>query len=307
MPSRQPLIGVTASELVCAAASTPRGRPAPPAMQLPLAYMHAVEVAGGLPVVISPLERRNVDPLLDRLSGLLVSGGPDLDPSFYGADPHAELGPTDRAVDGFEVALCSQAFRRGIPILGICRGAQVLNVAREGTLNQHVPDLPGGLIDHREDETGEVTTHGVRVAPDSRLAAATGGGPIWVNSWHHQAVDRPGLDLRPVAWSVDSVIEAIEAPGGRFALGVQWHAELLLKQDEHLAIFELLVEAARSFADDPAEDEVEDPSPDAARVLPALPPGEGCDPSAVAPRASASGGSRGGDPASAPAENRSPS
>jgi putative glutamine amidotransferase len=243
----KPMIGVTVSEIRRKedAQSVRHGEPAQPEITLGLPYMRAVELAGGLPVALPPLERENVDSLLDHLSGLLLTGGPDLDPSFYGADPHAELGPTDRKVDGFELALCSQAFQRGMPILGICRGAQVLNVAREGTLHQHVPDLAHEVLEHRQAQTGEVTTHEVRVAPDSGLAQTTGGGPVMVNSFHHQAIDRLGLDLRPVAWAVDGVIEAVEALDARFVLGVQWHAETLVDEAEQLALFELLVDAAR--------------------------------------------------------------
>lgn len=245
-----PVIGVTMSETLRTktARQALRGEPAPEEMALALPYMRAVEMAGALPVALTPLQRRNVDSLLDHVSGLLLTGGPDIDPSFYGAEPHPKLGDTDRETDGFEIALCSQAFRRGIPVLGICRGAHVLNVARDGTLHQHVPNFVSDLVDHRDRDADcgrdGLTTHGVRVLPDSRLSRATGGGPVWVNSWHHQAIGRPGLDLRPVAWAVDGVIEAVESTAERFALGIQWHAELLVERPEHLALFEQLVEAA---------------------------------------------------------------
>ncbi len=240
-----PVIGVTLSEIRRKgdAHDARDGEAAQTEITLSLPYMRAIELAGGLPVALPPLERKNVDELLDHVSGLLLTGGPDLHPSFYGAEPHAELGPTDRTVDGFEIALCSQAYRRGLPILGICRGAQVLNVAREGTLHQHVPDVASDLVDHREGETGEAI-HGVRVLPDSGLARATGGGLIDVNSIHHQSIDRLGLELRRVAWAVDGVVEAVEGVEEQFALGVQWHPETLLDAPEQLALFEHLVEAA---------------------------------------------------------------
>jgi len=240
------VIGVTVSEIRRKqdAQSVRHGEPAQTEITLGLPYMRAVELAGGLPVALPPLERKNVDSLLDNISGLLLTGGPDLHPSFYGAEPHPELGPTDHGVDGFEIALCSQAYRRHIPILGICRGAQVLNVAREGTLHQHVPDLTHDMVEHRQAATGDVTTHEVRVSPDSALAQTTGGGPVKVNSFHHQAIDRLGRDLRAVAWAPDGVIEAVERIDGRFALGVQWHAETLVDEAEQLALFELLVESA---------------------------------------------------------------
>jgi len=245
-PTSKPLIGVTVSEIRSKedAQRVPHGEPKQTEMTLGLAYMRAVERAGGLPVALPPIATSNVDGLLDHLSGLVLTGGPDLDPSCYGAEPHPELGPTDASVDAFEIALCKSADRRGMPILGICRGAQVLNVARQGTLHQHLPDLVHG-IEHRQLEPGDRTTHEVRVAPDSSLAQTTGGGPVNVNSFHHQAIDRLGLDLRPVAWTKDGVIEAVEDDRAGFVLGVQWHAETLVEEAEQLALFERLVQASR--------------------------------------------------------------
>jgi putative glutamine amidotransferase len=243
----RPVIGVTVSEIRRKedVQRIRHGEPMQTEMTLGLSYMRAVEMAGGLPVALPPLTTENVDALLDHLSGLLLTGGPDLDPSSYGAAPHPELGPTDPVVDAFEIALCKYAYRRRMPILGICRGAQLLNVARQGTLHQHVPELTNGAVTHRQAEVGSRTSHEVRVAPDSSLAQTTGGGPVQVNSFHHQAIDRIGLDLRAVAWSGDGLIEAIEAKDARFALGVQWHAETLVADAEQLALFERLVEASK--------------------------------------------------------------
>jgi len=243
------MIGVTVSEIRAKedAQRVRHGEPTQTEMTLGLSYMRAIERAGGLPVALPPLTSENVDPLLDRLSGLLLTGGPDLDPACYGAEPHPELGPIDHDVDVFEIALCRRADRRGIPILGICRGAQVLNVARQGSLIQHLPDTISATIEHRQPEPGDRTTHEVRVAPDSGLAQTTGGGPVQVNSFHHQAIDRLGVGLRPVAWAQDGVIEAVETVEGQeghFVLGVQWHAETLIDEAEQLALFERLVQAA---------------------------------------------------------------
>jgi len=260
----KPIIGVTVSEIRAKedAQRVRHGEPTQTEMTLGLAYMRAIERAGGLPVALPPLKNENVDPLLDQLSGLLLTGGPDLDPACYGAEPHPELGPIDHDVDVFEVALCRQADRRGMPILGICRGAQVLNVARQGSLIQHLPEiLSSGAIEHRQVEPGDRTTHVVQVAPDSGLAQTTGGGPVDVNSFHHQAIDRLGLGLRAVAWAQDGVIEAIEADeeqGGHFVLGVQWHAETLIEEAEQLALFERLVAAAELTAQSSSEQEEED-------------------------------------------------
>ena len=260
----KPIIGVTVSEIRAKedAQRVRHGEPTQTEMTLGLAYMRAIERAGGLPVALPPLKNENVDPLLDQLSGLLLTGGPDLDPACYGAEPHPELGPIDHDVDVFEVALCRQADRRGMPILGICRGAQVLNVARQGSLIQHLPEiLSSGAIEHRQVEPGDRTTHVVQVAPDSGLAQTTGGGPVDVNSFHHQAIDRLGLGLRAVAWAQDGVIEAIEADeeqGGHFVLGVQWHAETLIEEAEQLALFERLVAAAELTVQSSSEQEEED-------------------------------------------------
>lgn len=242
----KPLIGVTVSEIRCKerAQSVAHGEPTQTEMTLGLDYMRAVERAGGLPVALAPLADSSVEQLLEHLDGLLITGGPDMDPAAYGAAPHPELGPTDRDVDAFELALCRQADARGMPILGICRGAQVLNVARGGTLHQHIPDLNGGALEHRQCEPGYQITHDVQVAPDSSLAQTTGGGPVEVNSFHHQTVDRLGVGLRAAAWSADELIEAIEDVDGRFVIGVQWHAETLVERPEQLALFERLVEMA---------------------------------------------------------------
>jgi putative glutamine amidotransferase len=243
----KPMIGVTVSEIRAKedAQRVRHGEPTQTEMTLGLSYMRAIERAGGLPVALPPLAGENVESLLDHLSGLLLTGGPDLDPACYGAEPHAELGPVDREVDIFEIELCRQADLRGMPILGICRGAQVLNVSRQGSLIQHLPDFISGAIEHRQTEPGDRTTHEVRVSPDSGLAQTTGGGPVQVNSFHHQAIDRLGHGLRPVAWTQDGVIEAVEGQDGQFVLGVQWHAETLVEEAEQLALFERLVEAAR--------------------------------------------------------------
>jgi putative glutamine amidotransferase len=257
---KRPVIGVTVSEIRHKedAQRVLHGEPTQTEMTLGLSYMRAVEMAGGLPVALPPLTMESVDSLLDSLSGLLLTGGPDVDPSCYGAQPDAELGPTDPVVDAFEIELCKHAYRRGIPILGICRGAQVLNVARQGTLHQHVPNINKGAVEHRQSETGSLTSHQVRVSPDSSLAQTFGGGPVRVNSFHHQAIDRLGLDLRPVAWAEDGLIEAVEGKGQHFALGVQWHAETLVSQAEQLALFERLVQAAGLAAQDAGERQASD-------------------------------------------------
>jgi putative glutamine amidotransferase len=199
----RPLIGVTTSELRASGAGTLRrhGEPPHPEMALGMTYLRAIDAAGGMPVVLPPLG--DADALLDRLDGICLSGGPDLDPGAYGAlERHAELGPTEPSLDDFELALARAADARGLPVLGVCRGAQALNVARGGTLHQHVPA-------HRQTEPATVMTHTVRVAADSVLGSLVGRRPLRVNSFHHQAVDVLGHGLRAVAHAADGTIEAV--------------------------------------------------------------------------------------------------
>src|SRR6476469_2908163 len=163
-------------------------------LALGLSYLEAVEAAGGIPVILAPLPARRLEAIIDRLDGICLSGGPDIEPACYGSQPHAELGPTEPDVDLFELGLARTARRRGLPILAICRGMQVLNVARGGTLVQHLPDL-SEQVRHRQTEPASQATHDVAVAADSRLGRIVGGERIAVNSFHHQAIDALGKGL----------------------------------------------------------------------------------------------------------------
>ena len=177
-PVASVLIGVTTSELRLGGEvrRARHGEPPRVEMALGMSYLRAVERAGGLPVVLPPLDLERISPLLDRLSGVLLSGGPDLDPAAYGRAAHPELGPTEPQLDAFEVQLAREADARGLPILGICRGAQALNVARGGTLHQHLPDITDGSVVHRQHEPGNKATHKVRLAARSGLATSLGAG-----------------------------------------------------------------------------------------------------------------------------------
>jgi putative glutamine amidotransferase len=243
-----PLIGVTTSELRLGGEvrREPHGEPPRVEMALGMSYLRAVERAGGLPVVLPPLELDRIAPLLERLSGVLLSGGPDLDPGTYGEAAHAELGQTEPQLDAFEVELAREADARELPILGICRGAQALNVARGGTLHQHLPDVTDGAVVHRQHEPGNVSTHKVRVSARSGLARVLGARHIAVNSFHHQGVAQLGRGLHATAWAEDGVIEGIEGRGKTLLLGVQWHAETLVDDPAQLALFERLVTAAEA-------------------------------------------------------------
>ncbi len=199
-------------------------------------YLRAIELGGGIPVVLAPETPEAADAVLDRLDGLCLAGGPDLDPLAYGdGDRHARLGPTDRVVDAAEVALARGADARNMPLLGICRGLQAMNVARGGTLHQHVDE-------HRQTTPATEALHPVDVLAGSLLAGLTGASVLEVNSFHHQAADELGDGLRAVAWAPDGLVEGIEGDG--FFLGVQWHAEGMVERAEQLALFAALAEAA---------------------------------------------------------------
>lgn len=238
-----PLIGISTSELR-APAQVSRSREAdPPRRELALALSYPSSIArfGGVPVVIPPGVSL-AEELVRMLDGLLLSGGPDIDPSTYGAQPDPALGPTERELDIFELEIVRLADAAGLPILGLCRGAQMLNVARGGTLVQDLSDH--GRLRHRQSEPGEKTTHTVTIDPGSRLAAAMGVGEHQVNSFHHQSVLEVGLGLRVVARASDGVPEAIEAEDREFTVGVQWHAESLAELSGHDGLFEAFIATA---------------------------------------------------------------
>jgi putative glutamine amidotransferase len=245
-----PLIGVSTSEVRVAESARPLSEGDPPQHELVLGivYASALRRAGAIPVVLPPIEPKDVPALIGRLQGICLSGGPDLDPAAYQARAHAELGPTEPELDAFELELARCADSAGLPILGICRGCQVLNVARGGTLHQHLPDVTGGEVVHRQAEAVRVPTHGVTVAPESLLGGIVGASELDVNSFHHQAADRLGSGLVATAWSPDGIVEAMEDPSGPFYLGVQWHAEGLIDRPEQAALFEAFVMAAREPA-----------------------------------------------------------
>ena len=157
----KPLIGVSTSELRPGELATLRRHGEPPhaEMALGITYVRAVEAAGGIPVVMPPLRLDEVPDLVARLDGVVLSGGPDLSPDAYDAKPHPDLGSTEPALDAFEYALLAEALRHGLPILGICRGAQALNVALGGSLHQHLPEVVGTEVAHRQSEDGRKPTH----------------------------------------------------------------------------------------------------------------------------------------------------
>ena len=218
-----------------------------PTFSLPGDYVESVLLAGGVPLLLPAVEdARMTERLLAQVDGVLLSGGPDVDPSEYGEEPHPKTRPLHPRRNRFDLSLAGLAACRGLPVMGICLGCQVLNVALGGTLYQHVPDEIAPALRHSAGEPGQRTNHRVRIAEDSHLARIVGTTDLATNSSHHQAIREVAPPLRAVAWSEDGVIEAAEARDERFLLAIQWHPEnLAAKRTEHLALFAALVEAAR--------------------------------------------------------------
>ena len=206
---------------------------------VPLAYVRAVERAGGRALVVPPSED-GLEETLHALDGVIFSGGGDLDPGLYDAEPHPETDEPRAARDAAELRMLETALEHDMPVLAICRGSQVLNVARGGDLVQHLPEEVGH--DRHRHEPGSFSDHDVTVAADSRLGALLGERAP-VKSHHHQAYGRIGERLREVAWAEDGVVEGLEDPEKRFAVGVLWHPE----EGEDFALFKALVEEAGRY------------------------------------------------------------
>jgi putative glutamine amidotransferase len=241
MNGRRPVIGICTS-LVDARWSVW----AQPAALLPFGYMTAIQRAGGLAVMIPPDPQVEHDPdeVLDLVDALILAGGNDVDPSSYGAELHPETHHTVPERDGPELALARRAVERDIPVLGICRGMQILNVAFGGTLKQHLPDEFGHEDHRRFPGSFDGADHDVRLTPGSLAARAAGEDCHPTKSHHHQGVDRIGEGFEVTGHSViDDLPEAIEAPDRRYALGVQWHPEA----DPASGVIASLVAAAQAY------------------------------------------------------------
>lgn len=212
-------------------------------------YYAAVEKAGGLPVLLPPLRPGDgVRAVVDLLDGLLLSGGGDLDPVYFGEEPRPGTGEVAPERDAFEIELTRMALQANLPVLGICRGIQVLNVAAGGSIWQDIGESGPTFLKHMQDAPRWHPTHTIDVEPGSRLAGILGTERVRVNSLHHQAVREPARGFKVVARAGDGIIEALEGTGPVFVLGVQFHPEWLWeRQPVFLNLFAALVEAARLY------------------------------------------------------------
>jgi putative glutamine amidotransferase len=214
-------------------------------MDVPEPYVERVEEAGGMPILFPVVDPARAPEYLDLVHGLLLIGGDDVDPALYGEAPHPRLGPVDRRRDDMELACARAAVERGMPVLGICRGLQLLNVAFGGSLHQHVPDAVGSAVAHGGSYG---LAHDVSVSGGSRLSAIAGAATIDVNSHHHQALDRCAGRLVVTARARDGVVEAAEDPKVPFLVGVQWHPERMPKSPATARLFAAFVQAAAGRA-----------------------------------------------------------
>jgi len=219
------------------------------AVLLPRSYVDAVQRAGAIALLLppDPAAVRDPDTLLDLIDGLLLAGGADMDPASYGAEQHASTVGTVPERDAFELALTRRAIERDMPFLGICRGMQVMNVAHGGTLTQHLPEDYGHEDHRRSLGSFDNADHDVRLAHDSLAARVAREELHGTKSHHHQGVERVGDGLEVTGWAtIDDLPEALEVPGNRFALGVQWHPEV----DETSPLIAGLVEEARAYREE---------------------------------------------------------
>lgn len=212
-------------------------------------YVSALEQAGAQVRELSPAHDR-LPAALDECDGLLLTGGPDVDPMFYGDDERHETVEVEAARDAYELALAREALTRDLPLFAICRGAQVLNVAAGGTLIQDIPSQHPSDLTHSRTEPRDSQAHEIDVTPGTRLAVllgARGAAQVPVNSRHHQSVKTPAPGFVVSATAPDGVVEAIERQQARFCLGVQWHPENFWRTGEFSSLFNGFIDAARQF------------------------------------------------------------
>jgi putative glutamine amidotransferase len=239
----RPIIGIAAmSDHDAAGLHAPR-------FSLNQSYNKAVMAAGGVPFMIPHVEDiESLRELYEMFDGFLLPGGVDIHPKYYNEEPHPKLDPTDEGLDWIEGTLLRWALEDDMPVFGICRGEQVLNVVMGGTLWQDLPSEYATVFDHRESfkrKIRDYLAHDVRIDPNSRLAEIAGATRVWVNTSHHQAIKRVAPGLIATAWSPDDLVEAVESPDHFFVMAVQWHPEEMVKKHEWtLRLFQAFVEAA---------------------------------------------------------------
>lgn len=226
----KPLIGVTM-------------HPVEGKMEINNTYIDAIKRAGGIPLCVPFMDEENVDAVLDGLNAVLLIGGYDVNPLLYGQEPHPKLGMVIDARDQSEILLAKKAFERNMPLLGICRGEQVMNVAFGGTLYQDIDSQVKQVLKHTQASLRHELTHTIELLP-SKLQQIIGQDTILTNSFHHQAVDlvAPGFVMN--ACAKDGVIEGIEHPAHPYCIGVQWHPEGLQQDEPSDKLFKSLIEAA---------------------------------------------------------------
>lgn len=228
-----PLVGITTY-----------GRGEKNRFMLPGEYIDSVRRAGGIPLLVPPGDER-LDEIPKILDAVIFTGGGDLDPGLYGGNHHETVYMVDPERDGTELALANRVFDMELPILAICRGAQVLNVCGGGTLIEHLPDEVGEIVAHRAPPR-EPIHHAVRVKKDSKLAAILQATEFSCASWHHQAIRDVAPDFKVVAYAPDGTIEGLELRSHRWLYAVQWHPELTAAQDPvQQRLFDALVAAAK--------------------------------------------------------------
>ena len=235
-----PLIGITASRKEGEAGQTHW-------YATPFSYIQAVQRAGGIPVLIPPVfSREQIPTLLERLDGVLITGGGDLDPALYQGEEHPRVYGIEPERDSMEIHLVRMALEASMPLLGICRGVQVMNVALGGTLYTDLADqMPGALKhDYFPGYPRNTLAHAVQVHPQSLLARVLGGTQFEVNSLHHQGIRSVAPSLRVTAHAPDGLVEGVEVDGHPFAVGVQWHPEWLQEYAPQQALFSAFVQSA---------------------------------------------------------------
>ncbi len=220
-------------------------------LQLPLYYVNAVLRAGGLPLVLPLIEdKKKIIQMLDHIDGLMLSGGYDVDPGYFGQEPHPKLGQIDVARDRFESVIVPYALEKTeMPIFGICRGIQAMNVFAGGTLHQDLSLAGEELVKHQQKTDRPLPTHYLNIEPGSWMHRIFGKKKLRTNTYHHQVVDRVAPGFVVTARSTDGLIEAIEMPGDRFVVGFQPHPERLEEEfKEFRKIFRTFVKASEDYA-----------------------------------------------------------